>query len=129
MGCLEPFFTADVKSSAILSLLRVPGLRHELSMGEGLPDQNWFVRWLCSMPFDAEQVEPPECNENQRASRQTQQQHNCFQHDRFVSAAGAHASGPAIPPWPAKCDQTSNLRTVRGNTPLHSMHRIALSLL
>src|SRR3954451_9064887 len=98
MGCLEPFFTADVKSSAILSLLRVPGLRHELSMGEGLPDQNWFVRWLCSTPFDAEQVEPPECNENQRASRQTQKQHYCFQHDGFVSAVpgGALASAPPI---------------------------------
>src|SRR4051794_39388334 len=47
-------------------------------------------------PSDGEQVEPPECNENQRASRQTQQQHNCFQHDRFVSAVpgGPTCIGP-----------------------------------
>jgi len=38
---------------------------------------------------DAEHVESPECNEDQRASRQAKQQNNCFQHFRIISA-GAH---------------------------------------
>jgi hypothetical protein len=33
-----------------------------------------------------EQVEPPECDEDQRAGRQAKQQHNRFQHDRIISA-------------------------------------------
>jgi len=77
----------------------------------------WYALNLSSATAHPEQVEAPERNKDQGARKQSQRQHNCFQHDRITLVSQKHArrSRNCHPAVPAKRAHETIFRSRRND--------------